>query len=357
MAEELDICLDFPLHDLLALQLPVTARFYVRVTQVSQLLAALKWARRQGHPFLVLGNGTNMVLRDCFAGLVIHMDIRGVQHWPGPDANSMLIQVAAGENWPDLVAHSVQCGWYGLENLSSIPGSVGAAPISNIGAYGVELAQVLESVEVLDTERLERTTLRTQDCDLSYRRSRFSQAAQSTFRNGRLLAAAVSVKWIILAIRLRLSTVPCMNLSHAGLKLAVRHRKLDPKLLNPAQVAGLVTEIRQQKLPSVSECPNVGSFFLNPRIPAEQHRELQARFPNLVSRRIGQGYELSAAWLIEQSGWKGKAVQAAKVSAQHALILVNRGGDGQAIVDLALAIAADIQKTYGIDLQPEPAIY
>ena len=330
------------LRDRLTLRLPGKARWLTEATTEAELLAAGRWARERQVPLLPLGKGSNLVLRGDFDGLVVAVAMRGIEFEEGA-RDTVKVRVAAGEDWPELVRQCLARGCYGLENLSLIPGSAGAAPVRNIGAYGVELATVLTSVAVVDVQSGEAYSLPASELGLGYRNSLFLRASQTL---------------VVTAIELRLSRKPNLCLDHPGLCAEIEAQGVDGHSLTPERLGELVSNLRRKRLPHPDREPNAGSFFTNPVVDAATCERLRALYPDLPCRQCPQGWQLSAAWLIERAGWKGRRQGAVSVSAQHALVLTHGGdGTGAELMRLADRIAADIEGKYGVSLQPEPSIY
>ncbi|ARP96132.1 UDP-N-acetylmuramate dehydrogenase [Bordetella genomosp. 13] len=300
------------------------------------------------HPaVLVLGGGSNVVLPERVAGLAVRVALRGIRLVEErPDA--WIVEAAAGENWHDFVARCVEQGWNGLENLALIPGTVGAAPVQNIGAYGVELAERFDSLMAwhLYDRRLIRMT--AQDCRYAYRDSVFKHAEPGT--------------WVIVSVRFALPRPWQPVLTYPDLArdpiLNPGPRRPTEAVVSARDVFDAVCRIRRAKLPDPAVIGNAGSFFKNPIVDAAQREDLLARFPTLVSyAQPDGGYKLAAGWLIDQCGWKGKIQGAAGVHDRQALVLVNRGGaTADDILGLAGAIQRDVEDRYGVKLEREPVV-
>ena len=290
---------------------------------------------------VVLGGGSNTVFATDVPGTVFHNRIRG-RSVVADHGDHVLLEVGAGEDWHALVRWVIEQGLYGLENLSLIPGNVGAAPIQNIGAYGVELASVLDSVTAWDWRRAVWRTFDRAECRLGYRDSMFKSAARD--------------RYLITSIRLRLARRFEPRLEYAGLREELGAIGVD----NPTarDVSDAVIRIRRRKLPDPAITGNAGSFFENPVVDADTVDTLLARHPGLVHWPADQGRsKLSAAWLVEQCGLKGLRENGAAVSEQHALVLVNLGeASGGDIVRLARRVQTAVRDRYGIALQTEPRV-
>lgn len=329
----------FPLQSLNTFGIAATARAYLRVTETEQLLGVLADPAWAALPRLVLGGGSNVLLTGDFPGLVLHIALEGKQV-VGGDGRSHFVRAAAGENWHAFVQWTLEQGMGGLENLSLIPGTVGAAPIQNIGAYGLETKDVFHSVTVFDPRSAGTYAMNAEACRFGYRDSVFKQEA------GRHL--------IILDVTFALPKEWRPNLRYAELAQAVAEQGLGAP--SARQVADTVVAIRRRKLPDPAVIGNAGSFFKNPVVTGAQCAALLERFPALVHHLQPDGTEkLAAGWLIDQCGWKGKSLGAAGVYPKQALVLVNNGGaTGADVVALARAIQADVQARYGVLLEPEP---
>ena len=290
-------------------------------------------------PRLILGSGSNIVLTQDFDGLVLHMAIRGIDILDS-DASSWRLRAAAGESWQWLVEFTLKQGIGGLENLSWIPGSVGAAPIQNIGAYGAEVGALIEEVRYYDFESGTIESLNRQACAFGYRDSVFKH---------RLKQRAV-----ILDVTFALPKPWRPNLGYAEL-----HRyAFDSEKPSPAEIGRAVIDIRSRKLPDPSQIGSAGSFFKNPIVSSIDWESLKSRWPMMVGFPQPDGrFKLAAGWLIEQCGWKGRTQGNAGVYEKQALVLINRGGaSGSEIMQLAAAIQLDVEQRFGVLLEPEPLV-
>lgn len=319
--------------------LPARARWFCPVDCLATLQQALQFAQAQALPVLVLGGGSNVLLREDFPGLVLHMQLRGLQLLEDA-GDTVRVQVASGENWHGFVSSCLARGWHGLENLALIPGSVGAAPIQNIGAYGVEAGELIESVQVFNRETASVEWIAAADCGFGYRDSVFKRQ----YRDSR----------IILQVVFRLNRSATVNLSYSALAQALAGQQP----VTPQAVFDAVCRIRRSRLPDPSVLGNAGSFFKNPLVSATRYRDLQQRFGEVPGHAVDDSADaqvkLPAAWLIERAGWKGRRLGQAGVYDKQALVLVNHGGaQAQDVVDLAQAIMADVRQKFGIALEPE----
>jgi len=334
MSINLPIQSDFDLRNLTTFGIAARARFYVRITNPEQLGMLDKTPALAGLPRLILGGGSNLILTGDFPGVVVHMALAGRTH-TGEDADHHYIQAAAGEVWHDFVLWTISQGWGGLENLSLIPGSVGAAPIQNIGAYGVELNDVFHSLNWYEfaTGKIHQIT----DCRFAYRDSIFKQALHE--------------KGVILNVTFALPKNWQARLGYGDVAKAVQAIGQP----TPLQISQAICSIRQSKLPDPVQIGNAGSFFKNPVVSGAERESLLHRFPSLVSYPHDDRYKLAAGWLIEQAGWKGRSMGPVGVYEKQALVLVNLGGAvGRDVVCLSRAIQEDVLKKFGVQLEVEP---
>jgi UDP-N-acetylmuramate dehydrogenase len=291
---------------------------------------------------LVLGGGSNVLLTRDVDGTVWLNRIPG-KRIIDDDGQTALVEVGAGENWHDFVAWTLDQGLCGLENLSLIPGLAGAAPMQNIGAYGVEVSDVLDSVTALDWQSGEAVDLASSECAFAYRDSRFKSADAGRF--------------LLLRCRLRLRREALPDISYAG--LAEELAAMGVTRPNARQVSEAVVRLRRRKLPDPAEIGNAGSFFKNPEVSAATAQDLLSRHASMPVHLLdGERAKLSAAWMIERCGWKGHREGGAGVSEKHALVLVNHGGaTGKELFELSERIAKSVFERFGIRLEREPVVY
>ena len=337
---------NFDLRTKNSLSVPSICRWYAVISNRDQLPEAVKFSQEQGLPLVVLGSGTNVLLAERIEAIVIQISILGM-HKVDPDLDAIIgsgnhaktVEVAAGENWHQFVRWSLDQQLYGLENLALIPGTCGAAPIQNIGAYGVEFDQFVESVEVFDLQQQSFRQLSKQACEFGYR--------DSIFKRG------LVDKAVVVSFKLTLSNRPEVNLSYPVLVDYLASHGLEP---SPENIFDAVCAIRSSKLPDPKKVPNVGSFFKNPLIDHHQRDQLLASYPDMPT--FGQSNnmtKLPAAWLIDQAGWKGYLENGVGVHDKQALVLVNPGARPiSEILDVAGRIQNDISAKFGIDLKFEP---
>jgi UDP-N-acetylmuramate dehydrogenase len=318
------------------LALPALAARYLPITRPEQLTASVLQKEKR----FILGGGSNLVLTGDFDGLVLHMAIAG-KRLVQEDAEAWYVEAGAGENWHDFVQWTLAQGWPGLENLSLIPGLVGAAPIQNIGAYGLEVGERLHSLQAWDFETNTFVTLQREDCRFGYRDSLFKQ--QGWHLSGRMA---------ITSVVFRLPKAWQANTRYADVAQALA-AIASP---TPTEVAAAITAVRQRKLPDPFAVPNAGSFFHNPVVDAAKAAELGAHYPTLPRYPQPDGrVKLAAGWLIEQAGWKGRNLGPVGMYEKQALVLVNRGGaQGADVRRTMTAVQADVRARFGVDLMPEP---
>ena len=316
------------------LALPAIARYYTTVVSLDDIQKALAYSQKKQLPFYVLGGGSNTVFAGDYYGVIIHIAMRGINK-VSEDATSVTLQVAAGENWDTFLQYCLANHYYGLENLAIIPGTVGAAPIQNIGAYGLEVAQCIDSVEAWDTETQQLQVLSNDQCQFAYRDSVFKQ------QQGR---------YIVIAVNFRLAKQFTANLSYRALRESLQDKPVSASRLREAVIA-----LRTSRLPAIEIWPNAGSFFKNPVISAEQFNQLQKQYPAMPNFHQQDSIKIPAAWLIEQCGWKGKRLGTVAMYEKHALVLVNLGHATFADVKrLTERIIEDVKNTFSIHLEPEP---
>ena len=313
------------------------ARYFAEISrehELVELFADPQWMQTER---LVLGGGSNMLLVSNFDGLVIRLNIRGIQH--RISHNDVFVEAGAGEVWNDLVNFCVDRNYAGMENLSLIPGSVGASPIQNIGAYGVELKDVFESCRAFEIATGEFRTFTKADCNFGYRESVFK--------------TELAGQYIIVSVKFRLSLVPNFNLKYGAIEQELANRGISQPTIE--DISKVVSHIRVSKLPDPSTIGNAGSFFKNPVIPEVEFDVVKEKFPDVVNYPAGDGFiKLAAGWLIEQCGWKGKVVGNTGTYQNQALVLVNYGGaTGQEVYNLSSQIIDSVYTKFGVMLQRE----
>jgi len=317
--------------------LDVTARYFATINSIAELETLLRDARWESIPKLVLGGGSNILFTQDFNGLVLHNAILGIEKINENDAH-VFLKIGAGENWHKIVLYCIENNYAGIENLSLIPGTIGAAPIQNIGAYGVELKDVLDSVEGIQIPPASPTPFfkEADQCEFGYRDSIFKHALKN--------------KIIITHVTLRLNKKPLFRTEYGAIRELVKNKPLSIKAISDA-----VIKIRQEKLPDPKVIGNAGSFFKNPIISEEQFLLLQKKYPNMPHfTEENACIKIPAGWLIEQCGLKGKRFGNVGVHEHQALVLVNYGnGTGDEIKKLSERVQATVFEKFGIKLMTE----
>jgi len=315
------------------------ARYFTQARSTDDLRGALEWADAQNLETLILGGGSNLVFAGDFPGLVVQVAVTG-RRWQEVESDTAILELGAGESWHECVLYAAKSGYRGIENLALIPGTVGAAPVQNIGAYGCELADTLVDVTALDRTTGEEVRLSSEQCRFSYRDSLFKH------QPGR---------YIIIRVRLRLSRTRDLQLDYRDLKDYFSAQ--DTRQLTPSEVAQAVMAVRRRKLPDPAQLPNVGSFFKNPVIPIAAWHSLKSRHPEVAGYPEEKSAKVAAAWLIDQCGWKGYRDDRVGVHNHQALVLVNHSdGSGQDILNLASRVREDVESRFGIRLEMEPGV-
>ena len=331
---------DYDLQSKNSLAVSSKCRWFVSVKDEQQLFSAVVFARENRLPLVVLGSGTNVVLADYLDALVAEIRIPG-KYVISRDAESAMVEVGGGENWHQFVIWCLEQKLYGLENLALIPGTCGAAPIQNIGAYGVELSELLDSVEVFDIGEQKLKRFSRAECELSYRDSIFKNELQN--------------RVVVVSIRLRLR---CIQKSNLGYPALTDYLELNQLESTPNNVFDAVCAIRRSKLPDPDEIPNAGSFFKNPIIPQAHADRLRKQYSDMPGFPLVEGKEkIPAAWLIDKAGWKGSEHRGVGVHDKQALVLINPGRrNAKDILELADKISADVLTKFGVQLELEPRV-
>ncbi len=340
------------------------AHTLVRVAQEADVRAVLADPELGPAPKFVLGGGSNIVLTGDVKPLVLKVEIPG-RRLVGETSRDWIVEAGAGENWHDFVAWTLAQGWPGLENMALIPGTMGAAPVQNIGAYGVELQDRFDSLDAIDLHTGQALRLDAAQCGFGYRDSVFKHAAAAS---GEAVGVGLAGRALITRVRLRLPKAWKPVLGY--LDLERKRAESGVAEPTPRQIFDWVCEIRRSKLPDPAVIGNAGSFFKNPTVTPEQCADIIAREPKIVHYQLADGsVKLAAGWLIDACGWKGKSIGQAGVYEKQALVLVNRGGvdsaqdgsgqrgaTGGEVMTLAKAIQTSVYERFGILLEPEPVV-
>ncbi len=324
------------------LRLKSTGAAVLSVTDLRQIPPAIQYARARKLKVVPLGEGSNVVLPVFWKVLCLRIQLRGIKKIR-ETADAVHIRVAAGEKWHDLVRYCTDKEWFGLENLALIPGSCGAAPIQNIGAYGSEIKEFLTRVHLIKRQDGTSKIVRAAECDLQYRTSCFKRSRAEAY--------------IVTAIELKLSKTPNINLGYQELQKRLQDLGIDSP--RPRDLFNAVCHLRTAKLPSTEVLGNVGSFFQNPTVSTSRFREIAAVYPSVKGYQVSPARtRIAAASLLEVCGWKGFRAGDIGVYEKHALCLVNYGNaDQKMITDLAEKMRADVRNRFAIPLEIEPRVY
>ena len=327
---------NFPLKPYNTFSIDAKARFFNSFSLVEELEETLMMYSE--YPIFILGGGSNILLTKDYDGAVLKNEIKGIelQH---EDADYVYVKVGAGENWHQFVLHCINHNWAGIENLSLIPGNVGASPIQNIGAYGVELDDVFWSLEAFHLDERRIHTFTREDCEFNYRTSIFKERYKDQFA--------------IISVTFQLKKKPIFHTDYGA--IAEELEKMRVKELSITAVSQAVINIRSSKLPDPQRIPNAGSFFKNPEVPASKYEELKLKFPDIIAYPLAKGtVKLAAGWMIEQCGWKGYRKGDAGCHAKQALVLVNYGkATGKEIYNLSEEILQSVKRKFDIALEME----
>lgn len=328
---------NFFLRTLNTFGMNVSARWFVPLTaegQLEELFLSEKW-KPVDH--FILGGGSNILFTKDVDALVVRNELRGIEV-VNEDAEHVYVKTGAGEVWHEFVLDCIRNNRAGVENLSLIPGSVGAGPMQNIGAYGVELKDVFHELEAFHVRDGYIRTFSASECNFGYRESVFKRSLKDQF--------------LVTSVTFRLSKTPKFNTSYGAIEKELE--VMGVKELSIAAISQAVINIRSSKLPDPAKIGNAGSFFKNPVIDAEKHAQLKKDFPNLVSYPSGNDFKLAAGWLIEQCGWKGFREGDAGVHKDQALVLVNYGNaDGEKIYELSQRVLDSVKEKFGVTLERE----
>lgn len=315
------------------------AKYLAEVKSLDELKEAVKFAKNKEEDILVMGGGSNLLISDNgFNGLVILNRLKGIKESREKNSEEVIVSSQAGESWDDLVKYSTRRNYWGLENLAYIPGTVGASPVQNVGAYGKEIKDSFMSLEALSLDSLTLRTFNLKECNFSYRSSVFKEKLKN--------------KYIITTVNFKLSLLPRPVLDYGSLKDEINKNLVS---ISAEDVRLAVEKIRKDKLPDVDKVGNAGSFFKNPEISQEKFKKLQVKYPDIKYYKLDSGlYKIPAAWLIDRAGWKGKSLGLAGIWHKQALIMVNKGGASfNDILFLSKTIVCEVKNKFAIELIPE----
>lgn len=308
---------------------------YASVKEAQQIVASLTEA---DEPLLILGGGSNLLLTGDYKGTVLHSAIKGIDVIED-ETDFVLLRCGSGEVFDDVVAYAVEHGYHGAENLSIIPGEVGASAVQNIGAYGVEAKDIIYKVEAVEIATGNVRGFENSDCEYSYRQSKFKHEWKD--------------KYLVTHVTYRLHKTFVPDLDYGNIRASLSAKGIPSPTAQ--QLRDVIIEIRNAKLPDPKVQGNAGSFFMNPIVDKEKYEELAAQYPGMPHYTIDACHEkIPAGWMIDQCGWKGKSLGNAGVHDKQALVLVNRGGaTGEEIVQLCETIRKDVKNKFGIEIHPE----
>ena len=334
----MNIIANYPLLKLNTFGVDVKAKYFVSINTVNELIELTKTKVFKDSQLLILGEGSNILFKKDFDGLVILNSIKG-KEIIDQTQESIFLKIGAGENWHELVMYTVDNKWGGIENLSLIPGNTGTAPMQNIGAYGVEIKETFVELEALEISSGKIVKFNNSDCEFGYR--------ESVFKN------KMKNQYIILNITLELKKNPVLNINYGDVKAILESQNIN----NPSikDVSDAIISIRQSKLPDPKIIGNSGSFFKNPIVSLNQLELIKKKYPNVVNYKINENeFKIAAGWMIERAGWKGKKFNNYGVHEKQALVLVNYGlASGMEIFNLSEEIILDIKDKFGIKLERE----
>lgn len=315
----------------------VSCRKFVECSSEDDVATVVSQKNNADEPFFVLGEGSNILFTKNYNSTILHSTIKGIN--VVEQNNDVFIRCGSGEIWDDVVGYCVANGWSGLENLSYIPGSVGASATQNIGAYGSEAKDVIIKVEAIELSSGKKVEFSNSECNYSYRNSNFKNIWKGCF--------------FITYVTYKLCKTFVPNIHYGNIKAFLQQKNITSPTLN--DIRNVVTEIRKSKLPEPKEQGNAGSFFMNPIVPKSKYLQIESIFKNVPHYTIDNDNEkIPAGWLIEQCGWKGKSLGRAAVHNKQALVLVNNGGaTGNDIVALCNQICVDVKNKFGITIMPE----
>ena len=316
----------------------VNAKFFIELKSIEDIEDFVQNIKHVPQPIYYLGGGANSLFIDDFKGTVIHIANKGISLIEENEEH-ILVGAQAGEDWDEFVQFCVENEYYGIENLTAIPGQVGTAPIQNIGAYGVEAKDTILEVYYIDLNNGESYVLDNASCEFGYRNSIFKNELKKQF--------------IITEVVFKLSKRSDFHLEYGAIKDELKRKAIIQPTIS--QVSDTIRSIRESKLPNTKEIGNAGSFFKNPVIEQEKYQKLKEQYPNIVSYAAAEGkFKIAAGWMIDHLGWKGREHKGAAVHTQQALVLINKNNaTGQAIKELSEMIKEDIQKHFGIALEAE----
>ena len=339
----MEVCKNCSVKEYNTFGIDATAHLMVKYSSIDELTDFLKkYRQEESHlPLLHIGGGSNLLFLSDFAGIILFSEIKDITLL-SEDEETVLVSVGAGVTHDDFVQYAIQKGWYGVENLSLIPGQVGASAVQNIGAYGVEAGDFIKTVHTISLEDGTSRQWNHDELCYSYRHSIFKDQA---------IRGKYAVCHVVFQLKKRFT--PCLN--YGGLRATLQQKGISEENLSATMLRDIIIETRQNKLPDPKVMGNAGSFFMNPIVGIDTLQRIQAKNSNVPYYEVDkETVKIPAGWLIEQCGWKGKSIGSAAVHDRQALVLVNKGGaTGKDILELCKAVQQSVEETFGIHLYPE----
>lgn len=339
----MEVCKNCSVKEYNTFGIDATAHLMVKYSSIEELTDFLKkYRQEESHlPLLHIGGGSNLLFLSDFAGIILFSEIKDITLL-SEDEETVLVSVGAGVTHDDFVQYAIQKGWYGVENLSLIPGQVGASAVQNIGAYGVEAGDFIKTVHTISLEDGTSRQWNHDELCYSYRHSIFKDQA---------IRGKYAVCHVVFQLKKRFT--PCLN--YGGLRATLQQKGISEENLSATLLRDIIIETRQNKLPDPKVMGNAGSFFMNPIVGIDTLQRIQAKNSNVPYYEVDkETVKIPAGWLIEQCGWKGKSIGPAAVHDRQALVLVNKGGaTGKDILELCKAVQQSVEETFGIHLYPE----
>ena len=339
----MEVCKNCSVKEFNTFGIDATAHLMVKYSSIDELTDFLKkYRQEESHlPLLHIGGGSNLLFLSDFAGIILFSEIKDITLL-SEDEETVLVSVGAGVTHDDFVQYAIQKGWYGVENLSLIPGQVGASAVQNIGAYGVEAGDFIKTVHTISLEDGTSRQWNHDELCYSYRHSIFKDQA---------IRGKYAVCHVVFQLKKRFT--PCLN--YGGLRATLQQKGISEENLSATMLRDIIIETRQNKLPDPKVMGNAGSFFMNPIVGIDTLQRIQAKNSNVPYYEVDkETVKIPAGWLIEQCGWKGKSIGPAAVHDRQALVLVNKGGaTGKDILELCKAVQQSVEETFGIHLYPE----
>lgn len=339
----MEVCKNCSVKEFNTFGIDATAHLMVKYSSIDELTDFLKkYRQEESHlPLLHIGGGSNLLFLSDFAGIILFSEIKDITLL-SEDEETVLVSVGAGVTHDDFVQYAIQKGWYGVENLSLIPGQVGASAVQNIGAYGVEAGDFIKTVHTISLEDGTSRQWNHDELCYSYRHSIFKDQA---------IRGKYAVCHVVFQLKKRFTP----SLNYGGLKASLQQKGISEENLSATMLRDIIIETRQNKLPDPKVMGNAGSFFMNPIVGIDTLQRIQAKNSNVPYYEVDkETVKIPAGWLIEQCGWKGKSIGPAAVHDRQALVLVNKGGaTGKDILELCKAVQQSVEETFGIHLYPE----